>query len=618
MKKNLEMKMIKKRSVALIIALSLSLALALPTYALQFNDVSSSIGTTYYDAINYVSDNGIMQGWPNGNFEPNTTISRGMFVAILYRMTDLVKYPYTPINTGYFIDVPVSSPYYDAIYWAAATGVTAGVTATTFEPSTLITRQQMMAMMYRWKSYMLKIDTNNPNAYPTERANITGYSDYASVANYARDAASWAYYFAVPYIDGSNNNMINPTGTIPRKDMAVFAINYRHNVEGIVHGRDDFCFRNIASNFRFGSQQKLIVSEEDWQTLLSANNPIVSIENLKNRDWGGVCFGLSVAAALDYCGKIDFNSDCCNNVSTIYGVPSPSAINDSRHILTTTPSFMESVTITKAQSKIFMYQLSASLSRVATWREYSQNVSGILQSLINMQAHGGVGVFCYSFPKSGGGTGYHAVVVYGTPEISENTYIYDVYDSRYSHVCKLRVSVNNNTYSAILDKSQNHNMTSTETIASCQYKKDFEVFSDLNLRNQNMISSVESVDSAMTNEEILENYSVLSFNIEGDFSIVNAEGNEIVIEAGNVNSTMDIYKWLFIPGGADYPCDFFFIVPNSASFTCTSPNGKLNSFNVITDSGTFGTSANKEQVDSLKSISVDFNDTPMVNFESVR
>jgi hypothetical protein len=49
-----------------------------------------------------------------------------------------------------FRDVPRTSPYYEAIEWAAASGITNGYPDGTFQGSGSITRQAMAAMFHRF------------------------------------------------------------------------------------------------------------------------------------------------------------------------------------------------------------------------------------------------------------------------------------------------------------------------------------------------------------------------------------------------------------------------------------------------------------------------------------
>ena len=50
----------------------------------DFSDVRPS--DWYCDAVNYVFENGLMNGTSDTVFSPNATTSRGMIVTILYRL----------------------------------------------------------------------------------------------------------------------------------------------------------------------------------------------------------------------------------------------------------------------------------------------------------------------------------------------------------------------------------------------------------------------------------------------------------------------------------------------------------------------------------------------------
>ena len=49
-----------------------------------------------------------------------------------------------------FADVHAGSYYYDAVRWAAETGITAGTTATTFSPEKPCLRGQIVTFLYRF------------------------------------------------------------------------------------------------------------------------------------------------------------------------------------------------------------------------------------------------------------------------------------------------------------------------------------------------------------------------------------------------------------------------------------------------------------------------------------
>ena len=70
-------------SILLLAALLVSLTVPL---ASAYSDVTRSAFPDYFDAINYVTDNGLMNGTSSTQFEPNSFVSRAMVVTTLYRM----------------------------------------------------------------------------------------------------------------------------------------------------------------------------------------------------------------------------------------------------------------------------------------------------------------------------------------------------------------------------------------------------------------------------------------------------------------------------------------------------------------------------------------------------
>lgn len=70
-------------SVLLLVALLFSITVP---FASAYSDVTRSAFPSYFDAINYVTDNGLMNGTSSTTFEPNTVISRAMIVTTLHRL----------------------------------------------------------------------------------------------------------------------------------------------------------------------------------------------------------------------------------------------------------------------------------------------------------------------------------------------------------------------------------------------------------------------------------------------------------------------------------------------------------------------------------------------------
>lgn len=169
---------------------------------LPFVDVNS--GTWYYDAVSFVYNKGIMNGVTSTTFEPNSTITRGMVVTMLWRMAGE---PY--VSGGSFSDVASGRYYSTAVAWAAKNGIVDGYSSTVFGVNDPVTREQFATILYRYAKYM---------GYSTTGSSLTGYYDANSVSSWARDAMGWAVKNGI--ITGSGNSRLNPTGTASRAEVA--------------------------------------------------------------------------------------------------------------------------------------------------------------------------------------------------------------------------------------------------------------------------------------------------------------------------------------------------------------------------------------------------------------
>lgn len=103
-------------------------------------------GRWYYNSISAMLSQGLMEGVSETEFDPEGTVTRGMFVTILYR------YAGSPNCTTEipFSDVSAEAYYANAVAWAYENEITGGITATKFAPNDNITREQMAAMLVRF------------------------------------------------------------------------------------------------------------------------------------------------------------------------------------------------------------------------------------------------------------------------------------------------------------------------------------------------------------------------------------------------------------------------------------------------------------------------------------
>lgn len=174
------------------------------TGALPFNDMNT--GDWFYDYVEYVYENGIMDGVDSGVFSPNTATTRGMVVTILYR---LAGEP-TVRGGNDFADVAENTWYTDPVAWASNAGIVNGTSAATFSPDAPVTREQFAAMLYRYMDYI--------GEDVSASANLSRYADASSVSPYAEGAMSWAV--AEGIINGRTATTLEPAGNCTRAEVA--------------------------------------------------------------------------------------------------------------------------------------------------------------------------------------------------------------------------------------------------------------------------------------------------------------------------------------------------------------------------------------------------------------
>lgn len=145
-----------------------------------FTDVKP--GAWYVDTVKYVYEKGIMTGTGNGDtFEPDAQLTRGQFVMILYSMEGKPEVA----GENVFTDVNESAYYANSTVWASEKGITAGTGDENFSPNNIITREQLVIMLYKFagmKGYDLTTDENALNEF----------KDTDKVSQYATEAVKWA------------------------------------------------------------------------------------------------------------------------------------------------------------------------------------------------------------------------------------------------------------------------------------------------------------------------------------------------------------------------------------------------------------------------------------------
>ena len=108
-----------------------------------FTDISKD--DYFYDAVLWAVEKGVTSGTSATTFSPADPCTRAQIVTFLWKAAGA---PDAAI-TNKFTDLPDNKEFQKAISWAVANSITAGTTDTTFSPSDLCTRAQIMTFLYK-------------------------------------------------------------------------------------------------------------------------------------------------------------------------------------------------------------------------------------------------------------------------------------------------------------------------------------------------------------------------------------------------------------------------------------------------------------------------------------
>ena len=157
-----------------------------PVVTLPFADVNK--GDWFYDAVEYVYGNDLMNGTSATAFSPYLTTSRAMMLTMLARYDG--------------VDTTTGSTWYEAgAVWAVAEGISDG---TNLEAD--LTREQLVTMLWRY------------TGSPVVESDLSAYPDGGAVSDWAVNAMIWATQTGV--ITGNGAGALTPQGTATRAEVA--------------------------------------------------------------------------------------------------------------------------------------------------------------------------------------------------------------------------------------------------------------------------------------------------------------------------------------------------------------------------------------------------------------
>ena len=137
----------KQRIISVLLTLCMAVSLlsnvALAASVTDFTDVAKD--SWYYTDVDFVAQKGYFKGMSATTFEPDTEMSRAMFVTVLAR------YAGVKVNDSQsaFTDVPTGTWYTGAVNWAAQKKIVEGRGNGIFDPNASVTREEMCTILDR-------------------------------------------------------------------------------------------------------------------------------------------------------------------------------------------------------------------------------------------------------------------------------------------------------------------------------------------------------------------------------------------------------------------------------------------------------------------------------------
>ena len=174
------------------------------TFERRFVDIDGHWAKEYIETL---FEHGIVEGTGDLHYEPNTNISRGDFILMLWRTMGKPE----PSALTTFVDVPSESYYADAIAWAQEIGIAQGVGDGYFHPKDSLVREQAFTLIHRLLTYT---GVELPLA---DISVLSSFNDTAELSPYAIEPVASLISYGL--IEGSGG-YIYPKSEMTRAEMA--------------------------------------------------------------------------------------------------------------------------------------------------------------------------------------------------------------------------------------------------------------------------------------------------------------------------------------------------------------------------------------------------------------
>ena len=158
-------------------------------------------------AVNWLYQRNIVAGVSATKYGSTQSVTRGQAVTMIWRAMG------TPKAEGKnpFKDVKAGQYYTDAVIWAADNGIVAGTSKTTFAPNASVTREQLVAIIYRLAGDFLGMDVS-------QKASLSAFKDSGRISSYAQEAVKWAV--GTKLVSGYTDGTFRPKNVANRAEYA--------------------------------------------------------------------------------------------------------------------------------------------------------------------------------------------------------------------------------------------------------------------------------------------------------------------------------------------------------------------------------------------------------------
>jgi hypothetical protein len=171
-----------------------------------------------YQVIHINGDSLTVQSYDSSTgtriFSPDADMTRAMFGTVLGR---LAKADQTSAESTTFTDVDKSSWYASYVEWASSKEIVGGITSDSFAPDQAVTREQLIAILYRYAK------TEGMSVTVLDNAGLNAFSDSAKISSWASDAFLRA---ADKGIISGNTGVLDPQGYATRAQVAQIIFNF--------------------------------------------------------------------------------------------------------------------------------------------------------------------------------------------------------------------------------------------------------------------------------------------------------------------------------------------------------------------------------------------------------